>query len=257
MAKEPEITEAIADTDGSLSFHFNEDLLIPEMFKGFLRRRLNDLEMIKVDRDIGKLEMVVNSDDQPLSNLQYEVFLKEFTPRSMALYIKFVNPLSVSAHNKRDEFVFTILDSSLFVSANGLVEIPEANRKIKVSFPRQFPSAEAKQMFEDTMGAASSSTTSMVIIILVLSVVLKGLRDKLLFMFLNLQLVMTITVYGVLFPSNVETFIGYIRAIVDAEYIKADTIIGIAAPGETVDTLIMKREKPELEGNLQSSGVKS
>ena len=114
-------------------------------------------------------------------------------------------------------------------------------------------------MFEDTMSAASSSTTSMVIIVLVLSVVLKGLRDKLLFMFLNLQLVMTITVFSVLFPSNVETFIGYIRTVVDGELLKADTLIGMFAPGETVDTLIMKKKKPEeqLEGNLQSSGVKS
>lgn len=86
-------------------------------------------------------------------------------------------------------------------------------------------------MFEDTMSAASSSTTSMVIIVLVLSVVLKGLRDKLLFMFLNLQLVMTITVFSVLFPSNVETFIGYIRSVVDGELLKADKLIGIFAPG--------------------------
>jgi hypothetical protein len=197
--------------------------------------------MIQVDRDIGKLEMIVNSDDQPITDLQYEVFLVDFKPRSMKLSIKFKNPMAVSANKKRDEFKFTIIDKSLFVTANGYVEIPEENRVIFVSFPRQFPSAEAKQMFEDTMSAASSSTTSMVIIVLVLSVVLKGLRDKLLFMFLNLQLVMTITVYSVLFPSNVETFIGYIRTVVDGELLKADTLIGIFAPGETVDTLIMKK----------------
>ena len=98
----------------------------------------------------------------------------------------------------------------------------------------------------------------MVIVFLILSVILKGLRDKLLFMFLNLQLVTTILIYDILFPSNVETFVGYIRVIVDAEYLKADSIIGYFAPGETVDSLIMKKKVDSpFKGSLQSSGVTS
>ena len=72
--------------------------MIPDIFKGLNRRRLNDLEMIQVDRDIGKLEMIVNSDDQPITDLQYEVFLVDFQPRSMKLSIKFKNPMAVSAN---------------------------------------------------------------------------------------------------------------------------------------------------------------
>jgi hypothetical protein len=62
---------------------------------------------------------------------------------------------------------------------------------------------------------------------------------------------MTITVYNILIPSNVETFIGYIRTIIDAEYLKADYIIGYFAPGETVDALILKKSKETpFKGNL-------
>ena len=54
--------------------------------------------MIQVDRDIGKLEMIVNSDDQPITDLQYEVFLVDFQPRSIKFSIKFKNPMAVSAN---------------------------------------------------------------------------------------------------------------------------------------------------------------
>jgi hypothetical protein len=59
----------------------------------------------------------------------------------------------------------------------------------------------------------------MVILFIILSVVLKGLKEKLMFMFFSLQLVVTLTVYEILFPANVETFVSYIRAVVDAEYL--------------------------------------
>lgn len=62
------MAEAIADTAGMVSFKFNQDLLVPEIFKN-IGRRLIGLEKIQVDRDIGKLEMIVNSDDEALSDL--------------------------------------------------------------------------------------------------------------------------------------------------------------------------------------------
>ena len=74
-----------------------------------------------------------------------------------------------------------------------------------------------------------------------------------------MQLVMTIAIYEILLPANVETFLIYIRIIVDAEYLKIDKIIGYFFPGESLDTLVFRRAKrvKPLSGNLQSSGVQS
>jgi hypothetical protein len=56
----------------------------------------SELERIDVSRDLCSLELIVNSDDQPLSALSYEIYLKEWNERSILLQIKFVNPLAVS-----------------------------------------------------------------------------------------------------------------------------------------------------------------
>ena len=39
----------------------------------------------------------------------------------------------------RDDFIITIVDKSLFISEDGLEELPDEYCKQIVSFPRQFP----------------------------------------------------------------------------------------------------------------------
>jgi hypothetical protein len=91
----------------------------------------------------------------------------------------------------------------------------------------------------------------MVIIFIILSVALKGLKEKLMFMFFSLQLVVTITVFEIIYPANVETFIGYTRAVIDAEYISPENMIGYFWPGETIDTLVFSKASSDpLKGNL-------
>jgi hypothetical protein len=64
-------------------------------------------------------------------------------------------------------------------------------------------------------------------------------------------------VYEVNFPANVETQIGYIRAIVDGEMVKPDFFIDLILPGETLLSLLTGNIPAPQKGNIQSSGMKS
>ena len=54
------------------------------------------------------------------------------------------------------------------------------------------------------------------------------------FLILSMQLIKSLTIYEVKFPANVETYIKYIRMVVDGEMLKPDYLIGIIWPGETL-----------------------
>lgn len=53
--------------------------------------------------------------------------------------------------------------------------------------------------------------TAMLIVALICSVLLNSLKDKLIFLVLNMQLIKSLTMYEVMFPANVEIQISYIR----------------------------------------------
>jgi hypothetical protein len=73
-----------------------------------------------------------------------------------------------------------------------------------------------------------------------------------------MQMIKSLTMYEVKIPANVETYLGYIRMVVDCEMVKPDFIIGLKWPGETLLSLI-QGSKSEIspKGNIQSSGMKS
>ena len=51
----------------------------------------------------------------------------------------FENPLAISRNKVMDDFVIKILDKSMFLSAEGLVELTDEECTKQFSFPRQFP----------------------------------------------------------------------------------------------------------------------
>jgi hypothetical protein len=73
-----------------------------------------------------------------------------------------------------------------------------------------------------------------------------------------MQMIKSFTMYEAKIPANVETYIGYIRMVVDLEMLNPDYIIGLKWPGETLLSLIQgsKSITPQ-KGNIQSSGMKS
>jgi hypothetical protein len=95
-----------------------------------------NLEEIDVSRDLCSLELIVNSDDQPMSTLQYEVFLKEWNPREIVFQVKFEYPLAISQDVLRDDFRLSIVDKSLFLTKTGLFEIDDEYNSVIFSFPR-------------------------------------------------------------------------------------------------------------------------
>ena len=71
-----------------------------------------------------------------------------------------------------------------------------------------------------------------------------------LILILNMQLVKSLTMYEVKFPANVETYIGYIRAIVDGEMLKPDFFIGLIKPGETLLSMVSGKVLVPMKGNI-------
>ena len=97
----------------------------------------------------------------------------------------------------------------------------------------------------------------MMVVAIVLSVVLKSLKDRLIFLILNMQLITSLTMYEVNFPPNIEIQINYVRSIIAGEMLKPDFVIGLIWPGKTLLTLFSSKTPPQLKGNLQSSGMNS
>ena len=50
----------------------------------------------------------------------------------------------------RDDFIIRIIDKSLFVSEDGLMELPDEQCEIIISFPRQFPKGVDPEEVENT-----------------------------------------------------------------------------------------------------------
>jgi hypothetical protein len=48
--------------------------------------------------------------------------------------------------------------------------------------------------------------------------------------------------YEVKIPANVDTYIGYIRMVVDGEMVKPDYIIALKWPGETLLSIIQGKK---------------
>ena len=91
----------------------------------------------------------------------------------------------------------------------------------------------------------------MFIIIICISLILKSLEDQLIFLVLNMQLIKSLTMYDVSMPPNVETYIGYIRQVVDGEMLKPDIFIDMIWPGETIESIVTgKVNKIPMKGNI-------
>ena len=80
--------------------------------------------------------MVANNEDVAMSDLKFDIYIKTWTKREVEFQVDFENPLAISQNKKRDDFIIKIIDKSLFISEDGLMELPDEESVIIISFPR-------------------------------------------------------------------------------------------------------------------------
>ena len=88
------------------------------------RRILQELSEINVARDIVTLELLVNSEES-LMDFEYDIIIKSWTSKGVEFQIIFANPLAISQNKERDDFLIKIVDKSMFLSKEGLMELSD------------------------------------------------------------------------------------------------------------------------------------
>jgi hypothetical protein len=108
------------------------------------------LSEIHVHRDIVTIELLIKS-EEPITDFEYDILIKNWTSEGVEFQIDFTNPLALSRNKIRDDFSIKIVDKSMFLSNEGLMELSDEQCTKIFSIPRQF----SKESDPDAIESAS------------------------------------------------------------------------------------------------------
>lgn len=162
-------------------------------------RKLVGVSELDVSRDVVDFDFVTES-DQEAKPIGYYLEMKEWTEAGMGVQAVYDDPLMVGKGN--DQIMTTLKDPSLIVTkASGVALDPKAATSVKESATQMKKGVKEADVV-DQADTSKNAMTALIIAQLVAQAFLKGTQKDLWSLFLTLQIVVYMSFYSIVVPSN-------------------------------------------------------